>query len=155
MSPVSTATRVLSGKASSVLSSSVVLPEPGELIRFRQSTPWSAKRRRSSAAMRSFSLRTFRSNGTWLIVLHFQRSQLQLVSAGELSFRGSATGTAQVVLRDPERLLASRAALLARACFDFQLQRLQPGIPHQHFKTEAESFRVNPRELPHAYLYLA
>src|SRR5689334_2140541 len=105
--------------------------------------------------MRSFSLRTFRSNGSWLIVLHFERSQLQLVSAGKLSFRRSAAGTPQVVLRDRERLLASRAALPAGAGFDFQLQRLQPGVPHQHFKTEAESFRVNPRELPHAYLYLA
>src|SRR5690349_25145601 len=100
MSPVSTATRALVGKASSVRSSNVVLPEPGELIRFRHSTPCSAKRRRSSLATRSFSLRTFRSSDTWLIVLHFQRSQLQLVSAREFSFRRSALRTEQLVVRD-------------------------------------------------------
>src|SRR6185437_12759421 len=155
MSPVSTATRALVGKASSVRSSSVVLPEPGELIRFRHSTPCSAKRRRSSSATRSFSLRTFRSSDTWLIVLQFERSHLQLISARELGFRRSATGAAQVVLCDWKCLPANQAALPARTGFDLQLQRLQPCVPYQHFKAEAESFRVNPREISHAHLHLA
>src|SRR6185437_14255528 len=154
MSPVSTATRAPAGKAASVRSSSVVLPEPGELIRFRQSTPWAANRRRNSAAMRSFSLRTLRSSGTWLILLQFQRSYFQLVAARKSRLGVSAPRTSQVVVRHRKCQAASRAALPARAALDLKLQRFQFALSCQHLKAEAERLRVHPRKLPHAQPYL-
>src|SRR5215469_7838798 len=84
MSPVRTAARVSFGRDSRVLSSKVVLPEPGELIRLRHKVPLSPNRSRSLAAIRSFSLRIFFSSGSRLMLLHFQVDQLQLVSTEEL-----------------------------------------------------------------------
>src|SRR6185312_7834116 len=91
MSPVSTATRSLRGSASSVFSSSVVFPDPGELIRLTTSTSFSRNRSRSLAAIRSFSLRTFFSSGTRFILLQLDVGQLQFFSADTLVALGAAS----------------------------------------------------------------
>src|SRR6185437_10547269 len=91
MSPVRTATRSSRGSASSVFSSSVVFPDPGELIRLTTSTLFSRNRSRNSAAIRSFSLRTFLSSGTRFILLQLDVGQLQLFSADTLVAIGPAS----------------------------------------------------------------
>src|SRR5215468_9154883 len=98
MSPVSTATRASGGRISSVLSSSVVLPDPGELIRFTHSAPFRRKRSRNDAARRSFSLRTFFCKGTWLMLFHLQISQFQFVSADEACLQRSTLRTTKLVI---------------------------------------------------------
>src|SRR5690348_14705783 len=155
MSPVSTATRSLAEKASRVLSRSVVLPEPGELIRFRQSTPSWANRPRNWPAMRSFSLSTLRSSGTCLIVLHFQRYQLQFVPAHEFRLCLSALGARQAVIGDSKNVSTRRTALLPGAALDFKLQRLQAAVTHQHLKAKVERLRVHARHLAHPQLHHA
>src|SRR5579864_6444586 len=121
MSPVRTATRSARGKASSVFSSSVVFPEPGELIRFKQSTPFWRKRSRSSAARRSFSLRTFFSSGTRFMFLQLQVSHLQLVSADAFVARALTFCAAKVEILHIEFSSTVEAAVPAGTEFNFQL----------------------------------
>src|SRR5437660_9204302 len=115
MSPVSTATRASWGRASRVRSRSVVLPDPGELIRFTQKTSWWRKRSRSEAAMRSFSLRTFSSNGSrFIFFFNLHESQLQLVSADALRRNFLALGTAEVIRAHDEGAITVVATMTAR-----------------------------------------
>ena len=60
----------------------MVLPEPGELIRFTASVPLSLKASRNRAAIRSFSLSTFFSIDTLSIgvLFQFEIGQLQFIA---------------------------------------------------------------------------
>src|SRR5437667_11678877 len=150
MSPVSTATRSLRGKASNVFSSRLVLPDPGELIRLTTSTSFSRKRSRSSAAIRSFSLRTFFSSGTRLMLLQLQICQFQLFPADALVARAAALRAAEVVVLHIELSSAVKTAVTARTDLDFQVHALQFRVANQSFKAEAQSIRINRRQLTDA-----
>src|SRR5215469_10492901 len=121
MSPVSTATRSLGGRASSVFSSNVVFPEPGELIRFKQSTLFPRNRSRRSAAMRSFSLRTFFSSGTRFIFLQLEISNFQLVSADAVVARAPTGRAAKIKVFHTEFRSTIQAAMTAWTELNLQL----------------------------------
>src|SRR5581483_11254518 len=93
------ATRSVRGKASRVFSIKVVLPEPGELIRFTTSMLFSRKRLRNSAATRSFSLKTFFSSGTRFILLQLYVGELQFFSTNTLAAVGSTLRTVENKIR--------------------------------------------------------
>src|SRR5215467_5227128 len=128
MSPVSTATRSARGQASKVLSSRLVLPEPGELIKLRHSTPYSRKRSRSSAAWRSFSLRTFFSRGTRFMLFQLQECQFQLFAAYALVTRAAAVRTCKIKIFHQELGRAVEAAVTTRTGFNFELQPREFGV---------------------------
>src|SRR5215469_11451574 len=143
MSPVSTATRSPRGQASKVLSSRLVLPEPGALIKLRHSTPCSRKRSRSSAARRSFSLRTFFSSGTRFILLQLQVCQFQLFAAYALVTRAAAMRTLKIKIFHQELGRAVEAAMAARAGFNFQFEPLQFGVNDKGLEGKAEGFGID------------
>src|ERR1039457_7581818 len=121
MSPVKTATRSRLGRVSSVRSSRLVLPEPGELMMFRHKTPCSRNRARNSAASRSFSLSTFRSNGTRSILFHLQIGQHQLISTDACSFQARALRTARIVVAHHKLTPADLTTMAAGTNLDPQL----------------------------------
>src|SRR6266576_1225769 len=143
MSPVRTATRASWGSISRVRSRRLVLPEPGELIRFTHSTPHSRKRSRKMVAIRSFSLSTFCSSGTRFMFFDLQVNQFQLVSANAFGRYLAALRALKVVLANREFVLTSSAAVTARAEFDLQLQAVQFGIANQGFEAELQGILVN------------
>src|SRR5208337_225086 len=117
MSPVSTATRRVGAKASRVRSSRLVLPAPGELIRFKQRTPCSAKRARSSSAMRPFSFKTLRSRGTRSI-FDLQIGKFQFIAGNEHRVHPAARRTLDPFHRRRENALAGAALMAPRAILD-------------------------------------
>src|SRR5579864_7489733 len=138
MSPVRTATRSARGKASRVFSSKVVFPEPGELIKFRHSTPFCRKRSRSPAASRSFSLSTFFSSGTRFMLLQLQVRHLQFVAADALVARASAFCAAKIEIFHIELGATVQAAVPARTKLNLQFQALEFRLACQDFKCELQ-----------------
>src|SRR5581483_6740474 len=116
------ATRSVRGKASRVFSIKVVLPEPGELIRFTTSMLFSRKRLRNSAATRSFSLKTFFSSGTRFILLQLYVGELQFFSTNTLAAVGSTLRTVENKILDFKLGSALEAAMTARAKLDVEFQ---------------------------------
>src|SRR5208282_2331684 len=124
MSPVKTATRSCFGRVPRVRSKRLVLPEPGELMRFRQRMPCASKRARNSAAMRSFSLSTFRSNGTRSIFFHLQIRQLQLITTDACGLQAGALRTARIVIAHDKLTSAELTTMATRTDLDSQFKRL-------------------------------
>src|SRR5208283_2648341 len=152
MSPVSTATRVSGGKPSRVLSSRVVLPEPGELTRLMQRTWFAAKRSRRESAMRWFSLRTLDCKGTCVMVFfHFQVVQFQFVATGERGLRTLAGGAFVLEIPNTEQVTASQATLAARHRCDLQFQCGPIRLQHQSGEAEIESLRIHARQFANAH----
>src|ERR1022692_3124002 len=102
MSPVRIATRSFCGRLSRAFSSKLVLPEPGELIRLRQRDPCSPNRARRPAARRSFSFRTFFSNGNRSIFFPLQIGQFQFIATKAFAAQASAAGTLEIVVLHAE-----------------------------------------------------
>src|SRR6185437_6337726 len=142
MSPVSTATRSLRGSASSVFSSSVVFPDPGELIRLTTSTLVSRKRSRSSAAMRSFALRTFFSSGTRFILLQLDVGQLQFFSADTLVAIGATSRAIEDKVLHFELGATIETTMPPRAKLDFEFQPLKLRLASQRLEAEAQSIGI-------------
>src|SRR6266536_5312524 len=132
------ATRSEPGRRSRVFSSRVVLPDPGELIRFTTSTRCSRKRSRNSAATRAFSFRTFPSIGTRFIFFHLQIGKLQFVPADDLGVSAAAGGTEQVEIADLELAGTLAAAAERRAVLDVEREALHFGFESQRFKGKAQ-----------------
>src|ERR1017187_3009004 len=122
ISPVNTATRSCRGRVSRVRSRRLVLPEPGELMRFRHKTPCSLNRARNSAAMRSFSLSTFCSSGTRFILFHLQIGQLQLISTDVCGFQARALRTVRIVVAHDEITSADLTTIAEGTGLDPQLK---------------------------------
>src|SRR6185369_16994008 len=150
MSPVSTAARCVFGKASKVRSSRVVLPEPGELIRFTQKTPCSRKRSRSPAANRSFSFRTLRSSGTRFIFFDLHVRQFQLVSTDTLRDRVSAGRASKFIIMHSE-FGPTHAPVTAFALFNVQLQSVEFGILDKRLKAETKRLGINAGQFADAH----
>src|SRR5579864_341300 len=127
MSPVSTATFASFGNSANVRSSRLVLPEPGELIRFTQKTSFSRKRSRNDAASRSFSLRTFCSNGTRFMIIDLHVSQFQLIAADALRTQRPARRTLKFIIRDVEFIAAVLATVPSPTNLNLELQALEIG----------------------------
>src|SRR5215469_16483413 len=151
MSPVSTATRSPRGHARKVLSSRLVLPEPGALIKLRHSTPCSRKRSRNSAAWRSFSPRTFFSSATRFMLGQLQKCQFQLIAAYALATGAAALRTRKIKIFHHELGRAVEAAMAARASFNFQLEPLEFGVEGKGFEGEAQGFGIDRRQLANAH----
>src|SRR6185437_3890205 len=146
MSPVRTATRSVRGRASSVFSSNVVFPEPGELIKFTTRTSFCRKRSRNSAATRSFSLKTFFSSGTRFILLQLYVGELQFFPANALVAVGSTLRTVENEIFDFELGCAVQAAVTASAKLNIQCQPLEIRLGSQRFKTKAQRVRIDGGE---------
>src|SRR5215469_11384983 len=142
MSPVSTATRSARGQASKVLSSRLVLPEPGELIKLRHSTPYSRKRSRNWAARRSFSLRTFFSRGTRFMLFQLQECQFEFFAAYALVTRAAAVRALKSKIFHQELGRAVEAAVAARTGLNFQLQPLEFGVNRKRLEGKAQGFGI-------------
>src|SRR5438477_10331355 len=150
MSPVRTATRSARGRASSVFSSSMVLPDPGELIRFRQSTPFCRKRSRNSAAMRSFSPRTFFSSTTRFMLLQLQIGELDLVSADAFVVRALASGAAEIKIFDIELSSTVQATVTTRTNFDLEPHAFEFCPGGESLEGKLQCVRIDRRQLPDA-----
>src|SRR5579872_3807809 len=150
MSPVNTATRSCRGKDSRVRSRRLVLPEPGELIRFRHNTPCSWNCARRLAATRSFSLSTFRSNGTRSILFHLQISQFQFVSTDARGFKARALRTARIVIAHDELACAELTTMAPGTNFNSQFKRRQIGLENDGFETETQCILIDGRHLANA-----
>src|ERR1035437_6384623 len=145
MSPVRTATRSPGAKLSNVLSSRLVLPEPGELIRFRQRTSCSAKRARSSAAIRSFSFRIFPSSGIRFVIVSLRVSKTRLIPPGDYQ-RPAASGTGGFQTPGRRALPAQLALITPRAVLDLKRKRGVLSPLDQGIETKTQRLRVNARE---------
>src|ERR1039458_8541091 len=154
MSPVSTATRSPGAKLSRVRSMSVVFPEPGELMKFKQSTPSFAKRARSSSAMRPFSFNTLRSNGTRSI-FDLQIGKFQFISGNELRVHPAAGRTLRPFHRRRKNALAGPALMAPGTVFDINRQRLQIRLTHKGLETEAHRVRVHSGHLSDTHPHFA
>src|ERR1700741_5313617 len=100
---------------SRVFSNNLVLPEPGELIRFRQSVPCRRNRSRSSAAIRSFSFKILLSSSTWFMLLDLDIREFQLISADELRLLLAALRAAKIVVSHGKLGTANRTAMASSA----------------------------------------
>src|SRR5437868_7356557 len=146
MSPVRTTTRSVLGKVSSVRSSRLVLPEPGELIRFRQRIPCSRKRSRNSVAIRSFSLRTFFSRGTRFIFVYLHVGQLQFVAADAFTREASALRTLEVIVADGKFSRAVQTLMPSLAGFDREFQPLHVRVLYEHLEAESQRLGIDSRQ---------
>src|ERR1022692_2409296 len=93
--------------------------------------------------MRSFSLSTFRSNGTRSILFHLQIGQLQLISTDARGFEADALRTAGIVVAHNELTFAGLTTMAARTELDPQLKGLQVGLVNDGFKTEAQGVLID------------
>src|SRR5579864_7564277 len=143
MSPVNTATRSCRGRDPRVRSRRLVLPDPGELTRFRHNTPCSWNCARSSAATRLFSLSTFRSSNTLSILFHLQIGQLQFVSTDACSFKIGTLGTARIVIAHDELTSATLTTMTPGTNFNSQFKRRQIGFENDGFKAEAQCVLID------------
>src|SRR5689334_3447139 len=150
MSPVRTATRSSRGNAARVFSSSVVFPEPGELIRLTTRTLFSRKRSRNSAATRSFSLRTFFSSGTRFILLQLDIGQLQFFSADALVAIGATSRANENEVFHVELRATLQTTMPARTKLNFEFQPLKVRLSGQRFEAEAQCVGIDGGQLADA-----
>src|ERR1035437_4976001 len=150
MSPVSTHTRVAGSRLASVRSSSAVLPEPGLLIRFRQSTPCSRNRSRSDSAIIWFSFSTFDLSGKRSIGLYLQVIEIQFVPADQRGVIAATRRAARVVFHHSKFVPACVTDAALRTDAGIQLQAFPFRALQHRLKTKAERVHIDRGQLADA-----
>src|SRR3954447_2901126 len=105
-------------------------------MRFRTRTAFSRNLSRSSAATRSFSLRTFCCNSTLAIVFHLYVGQVQFVPPYTVGVERTAVRAFQCIVVYYEVHFASAAAVPALDEFHLEFQAFELRFTSQRFKTK-------------------